>query len=75
MITGDSGVNQERIQGVLQCFVNELVKSGRLKDESVKKAQLNVPRHLFVDAYCDDVWSEPVVVDRHNPTEDQLKYE
>lgn len=73
MSSSESTSARNRYLGVLQRFVTELSESGRLKEEWVKNALLNVPRHLFVDAYCDSVGSEPIVVDRYDPTEDQLK--
>lgn len=58
---------------ILQSFVTQLVESGALKEEWVKNALLNVPRHLFVDQYYQSEKGDPIIVDRHNPTEDQLK--
>ena len=58
----------------LSAFREDLEKRGCFGDKWLSEAVLAVPRHLFISQYYDPPGAErPVEVDRHSPTEAQLR--
>jgi len=67
-------MRERGISSHLSAFLKELEGQRCFGDRWLSEAVLAVPRHLFIDQYYDPPGAErPVKVDRHSPTEAQLR--